>query len=117
TGVFQHVEKYFPQLVRPRHHEMRLLGATQLPLDVSLPHPLQRQYVADHRRGVYAFRGREICGGAAILAEGARDCVEAVDLRQNTSDILLEHGVEVLALVAPRTAQMLHPEPDRGERI
>src|SRR5438874_11355374 len=94
-----------------------MVGAAQLPAHCSLPHLLERDDVAHDRCDVDALGGKQIRRSAAISAERTRDGIEPINFGENSTDILVEHAIEIRPVVAARSSQMLDAEAYRRKRI
>src|SRR2546423_4324603 len=115
--VLEHVEQDVSHLVLLRHRPDRAIGAAHLPLHNPISHLLQGDNILYDGRDIDRNRGRQIRRRAPVSAERARDFVQSIDFRENSSDIFVENGIVVDARVAPRSPEMLDAESDRRQRI
>ena len=74
-----------------------------VPLKIALlTHALERHDFAHDRRDVHRTGDGPLFRRRAVATERSRDLVEPVDLGEDLIDVLLEHAVEVHALVVAR---------------
>jgi hypothetical protein len=117
TRILENVEEDISHFVLLRHRPDRTVGATHLPLNYPITHLLEGNNVLYHGGYIDRKRWRHVRRSAPISAEGARDFIQPVDLRQNSPDVLVENRVEIDSGIFTRPPQMLDAQSDRRERI
>jgi hypothetical protein len=103
SRVLEDIQQHIPHFVFLRKRPHRSLCSANLPLHFVIPHLLQTYDIPHYARDIDVDGSREICWRATIATEGARNFVETVDLRENTTHVVVEHTVEVHARVVTGT--------------
>jgi hypothetical protein len=105
--ILENVEKDISHFVLLRHRPDRTVGAAHLPLNHSITHLLEGNNVLYHGRYIHRKRWRHVRRSAPISAEGARDFIQPVDLRQNPPDVLVENRIEIDPGILTRPPEVL----------
>ena len=101
----------------PEGIPLGLLGTLDVPFHLPFAHALELRDIADDGSDVDRVPGRALGRSRPVAAEGARDLVEAIDLRENPTDVLVEHAFVVDSPITVGALEMLHAKPDRRERV